>query len=170
MSFSRLQQILLDKIQYYLDHDNPEPQSDGSVIDGIFNSIYALFKEEGRGRAKNYKTIISAYQNDRELLIDTFNDFRNPDSRLESSTDLRKRIFEGLCEFFNISLEIQPPMHIVYGYTGAGLFAGVNYQTQNEFLKQRQMNALRDRVDNALRNTTLDVDESYQPRQRQSMG
>lgn len=167
MSFSRLQQVLLEKIQYYLEHDNPVPENDGGVIDGVVSSINAIFKETGRKRAATYRDIVTQSCTEAQLLRKVFDDLKESNvSRLETSTDLRKRIFQGLCEFFEISHDAQPPMFIgQVGYAGAGLFAGLHYQNQNDAIQRTLMAMLRKKVRDFLDKENTRV-ESYQPKRR----
>lgn len=119
MNFQQLKNALLDTIDNYL-KDNPEPKPG----DGLIDSIKAIFKEEGRKRARRYRQLLEQYgDSDSLLAINVLNDIKNrgADSQLETSSDLRKRLLDCLCDYFDITDQAISSAQL--GYVGPGFFA-----------------------------------------------
>lgn len=105
MAGSRLQQLLNNKIDAYLTQDNPEPKKTESLLEQATSMAVRLFShsgEAGRKRARGYKNVINANTDDYVLARDVLKDITMDDSSLGTSTVLRLRLLEGLCEYYSI--------------------------------------------------------------------
>jgi len=161
MNFQPLKNVLLQTIDGYL-NDNPEPKS----MDGLIDSIKAIFKEEGRKRAHRYKLLLEQYSDSDSLLaINVLNDIKNrgADSQLETSSDLRKRLLDCLCDYFEISDQAITSAQL--GYVGPGFFAQCASLYQLESRVQWLMiDALREKILGFINNREMQfIEEDFAP-------
>ena len=109
MAGARLQQVLNRKIEVYLTQDNPEPKKTESLFEQATSMAVRLFShsgETGRKRAKAYQRVINGNMNDDNLARDVLKDITMDDSSLGTSTVLRLRLLEGLCEYYGIQPDV----------------------------------------------------------------
>ena len=90
-----LKNILSNKINTYLQYDNPEPKTFSQQV----GSLFARSGAAGRARAREYQEKINAAINPDELINKIYKDLFNEDGNLKESFYLRERMLEGLCEY-----------------------------------------------------------------------
>ena len=105
MAGSRLQQLLIGKIDFYLSQDNAEPKKADSWLEQAVIMRTLLFSPSsgaGRQRALQYKSVINLSNNDYALAREVLKDITMGESVLATSKVLRLRLLEGLCDYYSI--------------------------------------------------------------------
>jgi hypothetical protein len=100
-----LQEILLSHIDFYLTQHNPPAASNAN----FFEHQRAARGKAGRERAARYQHMIEHAEDDYSLAHGVLNDVTNVHGygavNLHGSTNLRRLMLAGLCEYFNITME-----------------------------------------------------------------
>lgn len=157
-----LKRKIIAQIKFYQKYDNPEPEG--------FFSLFRLFSpqgKKGRIRAKEYLKEANAIT-ESEALLKFYRDFSNVTDGLGNSTLLRRRIGEGLCDYFNLSAMLEERIEkqyqatckasIIYGgpipersFLKDTLMAKVLRRKMDEFFQPQEINNLQNIPMNTLK-------------------
>lgn len=132
-----LHQILNQKIDHYETQENIAPKSKWEAFKALFKHSGA----KGRKRGNAYSEKINAIQTEQELLKMVLFDVLGKGVGLDGSVILRRRVYEGLCEYYkiNVSAIDKQIQQIISSMSYSHALASAGYVPNCELIRDKKM-------------------------------